>query len=84
VSKPTLDDCVYLCLRNGKWWTFWEIQNEIKLRENKFFGEPSISAAIRNLRKHRCRLKYGLKMTGEVIDRRRRLEGKGYQYKLIS
>ena len=82
-TKPTLDDCVFLCLSDGKWWTFWGIQGKVKMMEDRFFGEPSISAAIRNLRKYHCRKKYRLPMSGEVIVKRRRPVGSGYEYKLI-
>ena len=30
MSKLTLDDCVYLCMRDGNYWTFWELQETIK------------------------------------------------------
>lgn len=84
MSNLSLDDCVYLCMRDGKWWTFWELQSTIKNKTNKFYGEPSISAAIRNLRKDYCREKYKLPNFGEVVERKRIPNGKGYQYKLRS
>mgnify|MGYP003150067181 FL=1 len=49
MPKFSLDDCVYLCMRNGRWWTFWDLQKTIKERTGKFYGEPTISASIRNL-----------------------------------
>ena len=81
-TKLTLDDCVYLCLKDGAWWTFWHLQEAIKGRTGTFYGEPSISAAIRNLRKLPQRAKYNFSPFGEVIEKRRRLTGKGYQYRL--
>ena len=83
MSKLTLDDCVYFCMRDGRYWTFWELQSAIKQKTGKFFGEPSISAAIRNLRKDPARLKYDLPRFGEVIEKKRRASGKGYKYKLL-
>lgn len=82
-NKFSLDDCVYLCMRNGHWWTFWDLQKTIKERTGKFYGEPTISASIRNLRKDWARSKYDLPQFGEVIDKKRISGGKGYQYKLI-
>lgn len=82
-SKFSLDDCVYLCMRDGRWWTFWNLQKIIYEKTNKFYGEPSISAAIRNLRKDYAREKYKLPNFGEVVERKRIPNGKGYQYKLI-
>tara|TARA_R100001510_G_C7641490_1_gene199089 strand:- start:319 stop:597 length:279 start_codon:yes stop_codon:yes gene_type:complete len=82
-KKYTLDDCVYLCMSRGGYWTFWELQRMIKENTGNFYGEPTISASIRNLRKYEQRTKYNLPLTGEVIDRKRRTEGKGYKYKLI-
>lgn len=83
MHKLTLDDCVYLCMRNGAFWTFWELQESIKQKTGKFYGEPTISAAIRNMRKDYARQKYNLPMTGEVIQKKRRSEGKGFKYKLL-
>ena len=81
--KLSLDDCIYLCLRDGKFWTFWELQNTIKEKTGKFYGEPTISAGIRNMRKDHCRSKYGLTPYGEIIEKKRLDTGKGYKYRLI-
>tara|TARA_R100001463_G_scaffold110246_2_gene164975 strand:- start:1720 stop:1986 length:267 start_codon:yes stop_codon:yes gene_type:complete len=83
MPKLTLDDCVFLCMRNGEWWTFWDLQKVIKEKSDVFYGEPSISAAIRNLRKEPARVKYKLAEFGEVIEKRKKLNGKGFEYKLI-
>jgi len=83
MPKLTLDDCVFLCMRNGEWWTFWDLQKVIKEKSDVFYGEPSISAAIRNLRKEPARVKYKLAKFGEVIEKRKQLSGKGFEYKLI-
>ena len=82
-KKLTLDDCVYLCMQDGKWWTFWTIQQKIKAKIGIYYGEPSISAAIRDLRKEPQREKYNLEPTGEVVIKRRMFKSKGYEYKLI-
>ena len=82
--KYTLDESVFICLRNGEWWTFWDLQRVIKENTNKFYGEPTISASIRNMRKDDRREKFGLRKYGEVIEKQRIPNGgKGYQYKLI-
>ena len=83
MARFTLDDCVHMCLRNGNWWTFWDLQRVIKTNTGTFYGEPSISAAIRNLRKPYCRSKYRLQAVGEVIVKRRIDNKKGFEYKLI-
>ena len=82
-KKLTLTDALYLCMRNGKYWTFWDLQRVIQDRTGSFYGEPTISAGIRNLRKDKYRAKYGLPFAGETITSRRIQNGKGYEYKLI-
>jgi hypothetical protein len=81
-EKRGLDHYVMRCLSDFQPWTFWKIQQRINEKTGKFYGEPSISAAIRNIRKPYMRTKYGLPMTGEVVNRERIPNGKGYQYKL--
>lgn len=85
MSQPNLSvtDCVYLCMRNGRYWTFWELQTAIKKRFGKFYGEPTISAAIRDLRNDAPRQKYGFPNYGEVVTKKRVSEGKGWKYKLL-
>ena len=86
-GKLTLDDCVYFCLRNAnrkrEWLTFWKIQKIIQEQTGKFYGEPTISASIRNMRKDHCRDAYELPLYGEVIQKRKMFNSKGYEYKLI-
>ena len=86
-SKLTLDDCVFFTLRNAnrnkKWLTFWNIQQIIQKQTGKFYGEPTISASIRNMRKNHCREAYELPKYGEVIEKRKMFNSKGYEYKLI-
>ena len=84
MDNLSLDDCIYLALRDGRYRTFWELQTLIKDKTGKFYGEPTISAGIRNMRKGYCRVKYGLKPYGEVIEKKRLDTGKGYQYRLIT
>lgn len=57
------------------------MQETILSKTGTMYGEPSISAAIRNQRKFDRRLKFGLPPFGEVIEKRWRPTGKGYQYK---
>lgn len=80
--KKTLDDYVMLCMKDFNWWTFWTLQEAIKANTGKFFGEPTISAAIRNIRKDKMRAKYGLPRTGEVVVKERIPNAKGYRYRL--
>ena len=81
-NKPSLLDFVFAQMRNCKPWTFWELQEAIKKDFGKFYGEPTISAAIRELRKSHARIKYNLPQSGEVVLKERRLSGKGYTYRL--
>ena len=84
IKKLTLDDMVYLCMKDGiTWWTYWSLQRVIKNKSGTFYGEPSISASIRNLRKEKQRQRYNLKKHGEVIEKRRIKNGKGYEFRLI-
>ena len=86
-SKLTLDDCVFLVLRNansrGEWMSFWSISERILSTVDKKYGEPTISASIRNMRKDHCRDAYELPRLGEVVLKKRMFNGKGYEYKLI-
>ena len=85
-KKPSLDDCVYLCMRDGRYWTYWELQAEIKERTGKFYNENSISCAVRNLRKAQQREKYNLPSDAQVqncVPKKRRASGKGWKFKLI-
>jgi len=83
MPKLTLNDCVYLCMRDNGWWTFWKLQQKIKDKTGVFYGEPSISAAIRDLRKEPQRKKYNLANFGEVVEKRKMFNSKGFEYKLI-
>jgi len=82
-NPNSLDDYVFMCMRDGNFWTFWSLQQCIQKNTKKFYGEPSISAAIRNLRKQHNRIKYNLPATDEIIKRRRMFNSQGYEYKLL-
>ncbi len=81
-KKPSLQDCVFLKMRNCKPWTFWELQEAIRKDFGTFYGEPTISAAIRELRKPHARIKYNLPPSGEIVLREKRISGKGFTYRL--
>ena len=78
----TLDDYVIRCMSDFKPWTFWTIQEKIHQKTGKFYGEPTISAAIRNIRKDYMREKYDLPRLDEVVIKEKIPNGKGYQYRL--
>lgn len=80
MRKYTLNDCVYLCMKDGKWWTYWTLQKVIKERTGTFYGEPSISAAIRNLRKDKQKEKY--RLPDDAVIREKITNQKGYKYRL--
>ena len=83
MKLKTLDDFVWRCMSDGRWWTFWELQDAIKKITGNYYGEPTISASIRNLRKDYAREKYNLPLLDEVVIKKRRSSGKGYKYKLL-
>ena len=68
-------------MKDGGWFTFWQLQEKIQAF-GKFYGEATISAGLRKLRNYEERKKYNLKLYGEVVEKRSRLAGKGYEYKL--
>ena len=82
-SKLSVTDCVYLCLRKGRYMMFHEIKEMINQNTGKYYGEATISAAIRDLRNEGPRAKYGLHPYEEVVIKRRRKNSKGYEYKLL-
>jgi hypothetical protein len=69
-------------MRNGEWWTFWDLQKTIQSKTDVFYGEPTISAAIRNMRKDYAREKYDLPIFGEVVEKKKLWNSKGFKYKL--
>jgi len=81
MKKMTLTDCLYEIMKDGGWYTFWQLQEKIQAF-GKFYGEATISAGLRKLRNYEERKKYNLKLYGEVVEKRSRLAGKGYEYKL--
>lgn len=80
------------------WLTFQHIQSKIQevysangfsdgyIRKNKFYDSTSISAAIRALRNINNRCKYNLPedMNIEIVDKRKKLNSKAIEYKLIN
>ncbi len=81
MPKLTLDELVFFRMLNGNWWTFWHLREAFK-EKNYYYGEPSISAAIRNLRKDYNRKKFNLPLDGEIVESRRQNGKKGYEYRL--
>jgi len=83
MKASSLTDYVFLCMRDGSWWTFWELQSVIKEKTNKFYGEPSISAAIRNIRKSQYRSRYKIPMSvDDPIESKRKEGTKANLYRL--
>lgn len=80
-------------MSDGKPWSFWTLQDAIKQRFDLYYGEPSISAGIRALRRRENRKRYGLPLAGEIIIKNRlvyldpntnKYSGRAYQYRLIT
>lgn len=72
-------------MRNGKKWTYWQLQETIKEKANKFYSENSIGAAVRDLRKMPERKKYNLNtnMAFNTVKKEAITGGKGYTYRLV-
>ena len=81
-SSKTCTDLVFELMYDFKPWTFWDLQQTMADKVGQFYGEPTISASIREIRRPSFRKKYKLPDTGEVIIREKRSSGKGYQYRL--
>ncbi len=79
----SVSEKVYWCMLDFRPWTFWELQQRIQNEFKSFYGEPTISAAIREIRKQPFRKKWNVPIT--VVDpvlKTRRQNGRGYQYRL--
>jgi len=83
INKFSVTQYVLICMQDGRWWTYWDIQKKIKDKTNVFYSEATISAAVRNLRKPSYQSKFGLPITTSV-SRRKRSVGKGNEYRLSS
>jgi hypothetical protein len=87
-KKLSLDDMVFLCMKEGKtWWTYWDMGRVILNKSGTKYNDNSISAAMRNMRKSKQRAKYGLRKHGDPLECRRRtnVDGKklrGYEWRL--
>jgi len=86
--KKGLMDAVFEIMSDGRPWTFWGLQEAINHRYDCYYGEPTISAGIRALRRYDKRKKYGLPLSGEVLFKERipSSDGtlaRGYQYRLL-
>jgi hypothetical protein len=83
MTKHSLTDYLFLVMKDGEYFTFWQLQEIINSRFNIFYGEPTISAGLRKLRNPDTRIDLGLPLWGEVVLKRKRKSGKGYEYSLI-
>lgn len=83
-KKFCLRDAVFICFLNGKWWTFWGLREEIYKKTGTYYDHTSISASIREIRHQEHRVRYGLPtdMSIEVVEKRKLLERRGWEYKL--
>ena len=72
-----------MCMRDGRFWTFWELKEEIYNNWGGSYSENSVSAGIRDLRKTQYRTKYGLHPFYEVVEKKsvENLSGRGRHYK---
>jgi hypothetical protein len=82
-KKMTLMDCLYEVMKDGGWFTFWVLRDRISNSFDKYYGEATISAGLRKFRHYEERKKYNLSFGAEVIEKRPRPTGAGYEYKLI-
>jgi len=81
-KNPSIEECIFDCMDDFRPWTYWKLKEVIYNRHGKFYGEPTISAGIRNIRKTRHREKFNLPMTGEVVIKERIIDSKGYTFRL--
>ena len=80
----SVSEKVFWLMLDYRWWTFWQLQEAIKDHfGGKFYGEPTISAAIREIRKKDFRMNHGIpnKIPDPVL-KRSLSNGSGYQYSL--
>jgi|TARA_R110000782_G_scaffold14975_1_gene44186 hypothetical protein len=84
MMKVTLTSAIVNVMSDNKPWTFWSLQDEINRRFDVFYGEPSISAGIRMLRRYGIRKKYNLPEKGEIVFKERIPSRRGYQYILVT
>ena len=73
-SIGTLNAMVFSIMLDGSWRMPWEICNAVKARTQVLISDSSATARIRDLRKTR----YG----SHVIEKRKRVGSKAYEYRL--
>ena len=78
----SVDERVFYFMRDFNAWTFWGLQRKISEDFGTFYSEATISAAIRQLRKERARIKFDFPQLGEIVQRERIPNKKGYRYRL--
>ena len=74
-------------MKDSTWWTYWELQDAIQYEFSKFYGEPSISAAIRSLRNNKVRKRLGLPLLDinvDPIESKKITGGRGWKFRLIN
>lgn len=80
-QMKTVSERVFWLMLDFDWWTFWKLQEAIQKRWGRFYGEPTISAAIREIRKSHFRKKWQIPdFIPDPIAKQR--FGKAYQYRL--
>lgn len=78
-------DAIYEVMKNGNFYTIWDIRKLIALRYGIHVMETTISAKMRSFRWLENRVKYKLStdLREEVLIKEKRVNGGGYLYKLI-
>ena len=83
-KRPSnLAEFILIIMRDGRWWTDWDLQKEVHTRFGSYYKDSSLTAARRSLRLPEMRSKYGLPSYGEFILKRKLPKPhRGYEYKI--
>tara|TARA_Y100001972_G_C7554901_1_gene278832 strand:+ start:399 stop:788 length:390 start_codon:yes stop_codon:yes gene_type:complete len=81
MKKVTIHEALFFFLKNGNKYTFWELRSRILEEYGQSYGEPSISAALRDFRKNQYRIKFDLpSFDFDPVIKKKRKGGRGYEY----
>ena len=81
-QKITMHEAIFFVMHEGKWFTTWDLQEEVIRKFNVMWQETSLSAGLRDFRKIKYQEKFGIDLGTDPLEKRKRKNGKGYEYKL--
>ncbi len=82
--KTTVKQAVYEVMKDGNFYTIWDLRRLIAFHYDVYSMETSISAVMRSFRWAENRAQFNLSRDQEVLVKKTRQNGKGYVYKLIT